>query len=170
MQPRDQIWGLPNFKAMKIFKQIDLCFIFSHKNLKFKAGFWTINNLKQWSFSIRLNTLFVRTLIRVFRSIRSILVYRVDKSKECNRSWEALLTLDLKRLSLFITSTAPEESLRIQLLTWGTSAFLSLDTQRSLTTENIALKKELSHLETSVREVELATQINLSLIRFLQNF
>jgi hypothetical protein len=34
---------------------------------------------------------------------------------------------------------------------------LSLDTQRSLTAGNIALKKELSHLETSVRKVELAT-------------
>jgi len=44
---------------------------------------------------------------------------------------------------------------------------LSLDTQRSLTTGNIALKKELTHLETSVREVELAAQINLGLIRFL---
>jgi hypothetical protein len=36
-----------------------------------------------------------------------------------------------------------------------------------LTTGNIALKKELSHLEASVREVELAAQINLSLIGFL---
>jgi len=36
-----------------------------------------------------------------------------------------------------------------------------------LTTGNRALKKELSHLETSVREVELAAQINLSLIGFL---
>jgi hypothetical protein len=87
----------------------------------------------------------------------SILVYRVEKSKDCNRSGEALSTSDLKRLSLFITSTTPVESLRIQLLTQGTSAFLSLDTQRSLTAGNIALKKELSHLETSVRKVELAT-------------
>jgi hypothetical protein len=60
--------------------------------------------------------------------------------------------------------------LRIQLLTQGTSAFLSLDTWRSLTAGNIALKKELSHLETSVREVELAAQINLGLIGFLWNF
>jgi hypothetical protein len=66
-----------------------------------------------------------------------------------------------------ITSTTPEESVRIQLLTQGTSAFLSLDRKRSLTTGNIALKKELSPLETSVREVELAAQINLGLIGFL---
>jgi len=57
--------------------------------------------------------------------------------------------------------------LRIQLLSQGTSAFLSLDTQRSLTVGNIALKKEHSHLETSVKELELAAQINLGLIGFL---
>jgi hypothetical protein len=28
IQPRDQIWSLPNFKALKIFKQIYLFFIF----------------------------------------------------------------------------------------------------------------------------------------------
>jgi hypothetical protein len=37
----------------------------------------------------------------------------------------------------------------------------------SLTAGNIALKKELGHLETSVREVELAAQINLGLIGYL---
>jgi hypothetical protein len=68
---------------------------------------------------------------------------------------------------LFITSTTPVESLRIQLLSQGTSVFLSIDTQRSLTIGNIALKKEHSHLETSVRELELAAQINLVLIGFL---
>jgi hypothetical protein len=37
-----------------------------------------------------------------------------------------------------------------------------------LTIGKIALQKELGHLETSVREVELAGQINLGLkIRFL---
>jgi hypothetical protein len=72
----------------------------------------------------------------------------------------------LKDISLFITSITPVESLRIQLLSQGTSAVLSLDTQRSLTIGNIALKKEHSHLETSVREVELAAQINLGLIGF----
>jgi hypothetical protein len=72
-----------------------------------------------------------------------------------------------ERLRLFITSTTPVESMRIQLLSQGTSAFLSLDTQRSLTVGNIALKKEHSHLETSVREEELAAQINLGLIGFL---
>ncbi len=68
---------------------------------------------------------------------------------------------------LFITSTTPVKSLRIQLLSQGTSAFLSLDTQRALTVGNIALKKEHIHLETSVKELELATQINLGLIGFL---
>jgi hypothetical protein len=68
---------------------------------------------------------------------------------------------------LFITSTTPVESLRIQLLSQGTSAFLSIDTQRSLTVGNIALKKEHSHLETSIRELELAAQINLGLVGFL---
>jgi hypothetical protein len=68
-------------------------------------------------------------------------VYRVEKSKDCNRSWEALSISDLERLRLFITIT-PVESLRIQQLSQGTSAFLSLDTQRSLTVGNIALKKE----------------------------
>jgi hypothetical protein len=69
-------------------------------------------------------------------------VYRVEKSKDCNRSGEALSISDLERFRLFITSTTPVESLRIQLLSQGTSAFLSLDTQRSLTVGNIALKKE----------------------------
>jgi hypothetical protein len=91
-------------------------------------------------------------------------VYRVEKSKDCNRSGEALSILDLEQLGLFITSTTPVESLRIQLLSQGTSAFFSLDTQRSLTIGNMALKKEHSHLETSVREVELAAQINLGSI------
>jgi hypothetical protein len=44
---------------------------------------------------------------------------------------------------------------------------MSLDIQRSLTAGNIALKKGHSHLETSVREVELTAQINLGLIGFL---
>jgi hypothetical protein len=91
-------------------------------------------------------------------------VYRVKKSKDCNRSGETLSISDLERLRLFITSTTPVESLRIQLLSQGTSAFFSLDTQRSLTIGNIALKRVHSHLETSVREVELAAQINLGSI------
>jgi hypothetical protein len=66
-----------------------------------------------------------------------------------NQKTAALSISDLERLRLFITSTTPVESLRIQLLSQGTSAFLSLDTQRSLTIGNIALKKEHSHLETS---------------------
>jgi hypothetical protein len=72
----------------------------------------------------------------------------------------------LRSPRLFITSTTPVESLRIQLLSQGTSVFFSIDTQRSLTVGNIALKKEHSHLETSVRELELAAQINLGLIGF----
>jgi hypothetical protein len=75
-----------------------------------------------------------------------MLVYRVEKSKDCNRSGEALSISDLERLRLFITATTPVESLRIQLPSQGTSAFLSLDTQTSLTVGNIALKKEHSHL------------------------
>jgi hypothetical protein len=94
-------------------------------------------------------------------------VYRVEKSKDCNRSGEALSISDLEPLRLFITSNTPVESLRIQLVSQGTSAFLGLDTQRSLTVGNIALKKEHSHLETSDRELELAAQINLGLIGFL---
>jgi hypothetical protein len=94
-------------------------------------------------------------------------VYRVEKSKDCNKSGEALSLSDLEQLSLFITSTTIVESLRIQLLSQGTSAFLSLNTQTSLTVGNIALKKEHSHLETSVRELEMVVQINLGLIGFL---
>jgi hypothetical protein len=71
--------------------------------------------------------------------------------KDCNRSGEALSISDLKQLRLFITSTTPVESLRIQLLSQGTSAFLSLDTQRSLTIGNIALKKEHSHISQRTR-------------------
>ncbi len=93
-------------------------------------------------------------------------MYRVEKSKDCNKSGKVYQFQISKDLSLFITSTTPVESLRIQVLSQGTSAFLSLDTQRSLTVESIALKKEPSHLETSVREVELAAQINLGLIEF----
>jgi hypothetical protein len=59
------------------------------------------------------------------------------------------------------------EPLRIQLLTQGPPAFWSFGTQRSFTVGKIALKKELTHLETSVREVELVPQINLGLIKFL---
>jgi hypothetical protein len=40
-------------------------------------------------------------------------MYRVEKSKDCNRSGEALSISDLERLSLFITSTTPVESLRV---------------------------------------------------------
>jgi hypothetical protein len=72
-----------------------------------------------------------------------------------------------KDLSYFITSTTPVESLRIRLLTQGTLAFLSFATQRLLTVGKTALQKELSHLETSTREVELGAQINLGLIGFL---
>jgi hypothetical protein len=94
-------------------------------------------------------------------------VYKVEKSKDCNRSGEALSISDLERLKLFITSTTHVESLRIQLLSQGTSTCLNLDTQRSLTIGNIALKKEHSHLQTLVTELELAAQINLGLIGFL---
>jgi hypothetical protein len=72
---------------------------FNHKNLKFNADLWTNKNLKQWSFKIQWNTLLIRTFIWAFRSIRSILVYRVEKSKDCNRSGEVLSTSDLERLS-----------------------------------------------------------------------
>jgi hypothetical protein len=37
-----------------------------------------------------------------------------------------------------------------------------------LTVGNVALKKEHSHLETSVRELELVAKINLSLIGFYE--
>jgi hypothetical protein len=94
-------------------------------------------------------------------------VYKVEKSKDCNKSGEALSLSDLERLRLFITSTTPVESLRIQLLSQRTSVFLSLDTQRSLIVGNKALKKEHTHLETSVKELELPAQINLGLIGFL---
>jgi hypothetical protein len=45
-------------------------------------------------------------------------------------SGEALSTSDLERLSCFITFTTPVESLRMQLLTQGTSVFLSFDTPK----------------------------------------
>jgi hypothetical protein len=60
--------------------------------------------------------------------------------------------------------------LRIQLTTEATRAFLSFDTQRSLTEGVIAFWKELSPLETSVIEAALAAQIDLGLSRFLWNF
>jgi hypothetical protein len=56
--------------------------------------------------------------------------------------------------------------INVQLLTEGAHSFLSFDTQRSLTTGSKALWKELSHLETFVREVQLDAQINLSLTGF----
>jgi len=121
-------------------------------------------------FQHPIEAFFIRTLIRAFTSTRSILVYRVHKSKDCNRSGEALSISDLDRLRLFITSTTPVESFRLQLLSQGTSAFLTLDTQSSFSLGNIALKQEHSNLKTSVREVELAAQINLGLIGFLRNF
>jgi hypothetical protein len=151
---------------MKIFKQIDLCFIFQPQEPKVQSCVMNQQKLKTMKFQHPIKH-FIRTLIRAFRSTRSILVYRVEKSKDCNRSGEALSLSDLERLRLFITSTTPVESLRIQLLSQGTSAFLSLDTQMSLTVGNIALKKEHIHLEKSVRELELAAQINLGLIGFL---
>jgi len=95
-------------------------------------------------------------------------VYKVEKSKECNKSGETLSTLDLQRLRLYITSTIPVKSLRIQRLSQGTFVFLSLNTQRSLIIGNLALKKEHSHLETLIKELELAGQINLSLIGFYE--
>jgi hypothetical protein len=83
-------------------------------------------------------------------------MYRVEKSKDCNKSGEALSISNLEILNLFITSTTPVKSLRAQLLSQGTFAFLNLNTQKSLTIGNIALKKEHNHLETLVKEVELA--------------
>jgi hypothetical protein len=94
-------------------------------------------------------------------------VYRVKKSKDCNKSWEALSTSDLERFKFIYYL---HHSCRVsENPTTNTRNFclLSLDTQRSLTAGNIALKKELSPLQTSVREVELAAQINLGLIGFL---
>jgi hypothetical protein len=94
-------------------------------------------------------------------------VYRVKKSKDYNKSGEALSIPDLQRLRLYKPSTIPVKSLRIQLLSQGTFVFLSLNTQRSLTIRNVALKKEHNQLETSVKELELDAQINLGLIGFL---
>ncbi len=79
-------------------------------------------------------------------------------------------TSDVERYRSSIPSTAPAEPLRIQLTTEATRAFLSFDTQRSLTEGVIAFQKELSPLETSVIEAALAAQINLGLSRFLWNF
>jgi hypothetical protein len=70
----------------------------------------------------------------------------LKKSKDCNRSGEALSIADLERLSLFITSTTPIESLRIQLLSQGTSAFLSLDTQRSFDCRNHSFEERTQPL------------------------
>jgi hypothetical protein len=108
---------------MKIFKQIDLCFIFQPQKPKAQSCFFNHQKLKMMKLQHPIKHFIIRTLIRAFGSTRSILVYRVEKSKDCNRSGEASSTSDLKRLSLFITSTTPVESLRIQLLTQGTSAF-----------------------------------------------
>ncbi len=94
---------------MKIFKQIDLCFIFQPQKPKVQSCFLNHQDLKQGSSKIQWNTLFIR--IWDFRSIRSILVYSVKKSKDCNMSGEALSTSYLERLSLFIISTTPVESL-----------------------------------------------------------
>ncbi len=125
-------------KLWKFSSQRISSLFFSHKNLKFKVDLSTNKNLKQWSFNIQWNTLLIRSFIWAFRSIRSILVYSVEKSKDCNRRGEVLWTSDLERFSCFITSTTPVKVLRIQL-TQGTSAFLSFDTQRSLTIRKIAL-------------------------------
>ncbi len=157
-------------KLWRFSNKLTSTLFFSHKHLKFRAVFWTKKNLKQWSFKIWLNILFIKTLLRAFRSTRSILVYRVEKSKNCNKSGEALSILDLQRLRLYITSTTLVKSLRIQWLSQGTSAFLSLNTQRSLTIGNVTLKKKQNQLETSVRELKLAAQINLSLIGFYETF
>jgi hypothetical protein len=54
-------------------------------------------------------------------------VYRVDRSKDCSKSGEALSTSDLKSLSSLIASTTPVESLRIQILMEGSWAFLSFE-------------------------------------------
>jgi len=125
---------------MKIILQIDICFIFQPQKPKVQSCFLNHQKLKTMKLQHRIKH-YIRILIQAFRSTRSILVYRVEKSKDCNRIGEALSISYLERLSLFITSTTPVESLRIQLLSQGTSAFLSLDTQRSLTVGNIALNK-----------------------------
>jgi hypothetical protein len=68
-----------------------------------------------------------------------------------------------------MTSTTPEESLKLQLVWEATSASCNLATSRSLTTGRIALYKELSHLETSVRQLELAAFIKLGFMGFSSN-
>jgi hypothetical protein len=69
--------------------------------------------------------------IQAFGSTRLILVQRVEKSDDGNKSRELLSTSDLKRFRSFVTPTALVESLRIQLLTGGTRTFSSFDAQRS---------------------------------------
>ncbi len=54
----------------------------------------------------------------------------------------------------------PRSFLRIQFSWERTSDFCNLPTLRSLTSSSLALQKALSHLETSVREIELVAFIN----------
>jgi len=105
----------------------------------FISSWWWMQRSIFNNFSIRWNNLSIWIFIQAFRSIRSILVSRVEKSKDSNRSGEVLSTFDLGGLSSFLTFITPVKSLRMQLLTQGTSTFLSFDTQRSLTIAKVAL-------------------------------
>ncbi len=53
-------------------------------------------------------------------------MYRVEKSKDYNKSGEALSILDLQRLRSYITSTTPIESLTIQRLSQRNICFFEL--------------------------------------------
>jgi hypothetical protein len=91
-------------------------------------------------------------------------VYRVEKSKDCNRSGEVFSNLE--RVSCFIASSTPVESFRIQLLTQGTSAFLSFNTLRSLPRKNSFVERTQPLRNFSKRSRAGCTK-NLGLIRFL---
>jgi hypothetical protein len=78
---------------MKIFKQIDIYFIFQPQKPKVQSFFFNQQKLKT---RIQLNIIFIKTLIRTLRSIRSILVYKVNKSKDYNKNGEVLSISNIK--------------------------------------------------------------------------
>lgn len=107
------------------------------------------------------NTLAITTFILPFKSDRLIIVLRVEKSK----NWKQMERICQQHQILRDSRTwwiqpVPRRFLRIQSSSKRTSDFCNLPTLRSLTSSRLALQKALSHLETSVREIELAAFIN----------
>jgi hypothetical protein len=96
---------LPWLEAMETLKMTYLLFISSHRFLKLRVISLNQQKLKTKKFKLQ-SKHSINQNIQAFRSTRLILVQRVEKSNDGNKSRELLSTSDLKRFRSFVTPTA----------------------------------------------------------------